>query len=74
LLLIPLAFNKIIVLCEISEENGLDYTPDQIMVSNGAKQCIMQAVLAVCSPGDEVNRLFRSFSTLARSNVAVVAS
>ena len=23
-------------------------------MSNGAKQCITQAVLAVCSPGDEV--------------------
>lgn len=39
----------------ISEENGLSYTPDQILVSNGAKQSIVQAVLAVCSPGDEVN-------------------
>ncbi|GLJ49920.1 hypothetical protein SUGI_1061320 [Cryptomeria japonica] len=39
---------------KLKEENGLSYTPDQIVVSNGAKQCIMQAVLAVCSPGDEV--------------------
>lgn len=39
---------------KLKEENGLSYTPDQILVSNGAKQCIMQAVLAVCSPGDEV--------------------
>ena len=38
----------------VAEENGLSYTPDQILVSNGAKQSIMQAVLAVCSPGDEV--------------------
>ncbi|KAK6791938.1 hypothetical protein RDI58_011019 [Solanum bulbocastanum] len=37
-----------------AEENGLSYTPDQIVVSNGAKQSIVQAVLAVCSPGDEV--------------------
>lgn len=37
-----------------SEENGLSYAPDQILVSNGAKQSILQAVLAVCSPGDEV--------------------
>ena len=35
-------------------ENGICYTPDQILVSNGAKQSIVQAVLAVCSPGDEV--------------------
>ncbi|XP_058085224.1 bifunctional aspartate aminotransferase and glutamate/aspartate-prephenate aminotransferase [Magnolia sinica] len=39
---------------KLKEENGLSYSPDQILVSNGAKQCILQAVLAVCSPGDEV--------------------
>ncbi|XXG87534.1 hypothetical protein AAC387_Pa11g2197 [Persea americana] len=39
---------------KLKEENGLTYTPDQILVSNGAKQCILQSVLAVCSPGDEV--------------------
>jgi aspartate/glutamate/aspartate-prephenate aminotransferase len=37
-----------------AEENGLSYTPDEILVSNGAKQSVMQAVVAVCSPGDEV--------------------
>ncbi|OVA14644.1 Aminotransferase [Macleaya cordata] len=39
---------------KLKEENGLTYTPDQIVVSNGAKQSILQALLAVCSPGDEV--------------------
>lgn len=39
---------------KLEEENGLSYTPDQILVSNGAKQSVMQAVVAVCSPGDEV--------------------
>lgn len=39
---------------KLKEENGLSYTPDQILVSNGAKQSCVQAVLAVCSPGDEV--------------------
>jgi len=38
----------------LAEENGISYTPDQILVSNGAKQSIYQAMLAVCSPGDEV--------------------
>ncbi|CAJ1856507.1 unnamed protein product [Sphenostylis stenocarpa] len=37
-----------------AEENGITYTPDEIVVSNGAKQSVVQAVLAVCSPGDEV--------------------
>ncbi|KAG9151767.1 hypothetical protein Leryth_002046 [Lithospermum erythrorhizon] len=39
---------------KLKEENGISYTPDQVLVSNGAKQSIIQAVLAVCSPGDEV--------------------
>ncbi|XP_078441220.1 aspartate aminotransferase [Wolffia australiana] len=39
---------------KFQEENGLAYSPDEILVGNGAKQPIMQAVLAVCSPGDEV--------------------
>ncbi|KNA14043.1 hypothetical protein SOVF_111150 [Spinacia oleracea] len=39
---------------KLQEENGISYSPDQILVSNGAKQSILQVVLAVCSPGDEV--------------------
>ncbi|KAF8041932.1 hypothetical protein BT93_A0511 [Corymbia citriodora subsp. variegata] len=39
---------------KLKDENGISYTPDQVVVSNGAKQSIFQAVLAVCSPGDEV--------------------
>ncbi|XP_019183682.1 PREDICTED: bifunctional aspartate aminotransferase and glutamate/aspartate-prephenate aminotransferase-like isoform X1 [Ipomoea nil] len=39
---------------KFKEENGLSYTPDQILVCNGAKQGSLQAMLAVCSPGDEV--------------------
>ncbi|KAI5061276.1 hypothetical protein GOP47_0024234 [Adiantum capillus-veneris] len=39
---------------KLQEENGLAYSTDEILVSNGAKQSILQAVLAVCSPGDEV--------------------
>lgn len=37
-----------------AEENGLEYRTDEIVVSNGAKQALWQAVMAVCSPGDEV--------------------
>ncbi|GFY80268.1 aspartate aminotransferase [Actinidia rufa] len=36
------------------EENGISHTPDEILVGNGAKQSILQAMIAVCSPGDEV--------------------
>jgi len=49
-----------------SEENGLSYAPDQILVSNGAKQSLLQAVLAVCSPGDEVIKTV-SFELLLNS-------
>jgi len=39
----------------LEQENGLEYTPAQVVVSNGAKQSIWQAVLAVCSEDDEVS-------------------
>lgn len=35
-------------------ENGLDYGPDDIVVANGAKQIIFNALLATLEPGDEV--------------------
>ncbi len=42
-------------ICEkLKEENGLEYTPDQIILSNGAKQCIGFSLLAAVDPGDEV--------------------
>lgn len=40
---------------KLEQENGLEYTPAQVVVSNGAKQSIWQAVLAVCSEDDEVS-------------------
>ena len=35
-------------------ENNLSYKPSQIVCSNGAKQCVCNAVLALVNPGDEV--------------------
>ncbi len=35
-------------------DNNLDYSPDQIVVSTGAKQSIMNVILSVVNPGDEV--------------------
>jgi aspartate aminotransferase len=35
-------------------DNGLDYKPSQIIVSNGAKHSCCNAILATCQPGDEV--------------------
>ena len=39
---------------KLERENGLKYTPEQIVVGNGAKQEICNAVLALVNPGDEV--------------------
>jgi aspartate aminotransferase len=39
---------------KFKNENGLDYTPDQIVVSTGAKQSIANVVLCLINPGDEV--------------------
>ena len=57
----------------MAKENGLTYTPDQILLSNGAKQSIVQGVLAVCSPGDEVRWSipFKSFSCLLNDLLVV---
>ncbi|MCB9251826.1 MAG: pyridoxal phosphate-dependent aminotransferase [Flavobacteriales bacterium] len=35
-------------------ENNLDYAPDQIVVSCGAKHSIMNVILSLINPGDEV--------------------
>ncbi|MDD3787236.1 MAG: pyridoxal phosphate-dependent aminotransferase [Petrimonas sp.] len=41
--------------CEkLKNENNLDFTPDQIVCSNGAKQSLCNAVLALVNKGDEV--------------------
>lgn len=39
---------------KFKRDNGLDYSPDQIVVSTGAKQSIMNTVMALVGPGDEV--------------------
>lgn len=39
---------------KFKNENGLVYTPDQIVVSNGAKQSIINVMMSIVNPGDEV--------------------
>lgn len=39
---------------KFKKDNGLDYSPDQIVVSNGAKQSIANVFMAILNPGDEV--------------------
>ena len=42
------------IVAKLKQENGLDYDAQQIVVSNGAKQCVCNAVMAVVSEGEEV--------------------
>ncbi|MBK9175435.1 MAG: pyridoxal phosphate-dependent aminotransferase [Flavobacteriales bacterium] len=35
-------------------DNNLHYSPEQVVISTGAKHSIMNAVMALCGPGDEV--------------------
>ncbi len=39
---------------KLANDNGLEYRPSQIIVSNGAKHSCYNAILATCEPGDEV--------------------
>lgn len=39
---------------KLKTENGLDYTPDQIVVGNGAKHALCNVIMALVNPGDEV--------------------
>ncbi len=42
------------VCTKLKRDNGLDYTPEQIVVSTGAKQSIANTVLSIVDAGDEV--------------------
>lgn len=42
------------VCTKLKRDNNLDYTPDQIVVSTGAKQSIANVVMAIVDKGDEV--------------------
>lgn len=39
---------------KLKRDNNLDYTPDEIIVSTGAKQSLANAILSIVDPGDEV--------------------
>ena len=42
------------ICAKLARENGIEYMPDEIIVSLGAKHSIYNAVLATVDPGDEV--------------------
>lgn len=39
---------------KLKNENGLDYSVNEILVSNGAKQCVCNAIMALVDDGEEV--------------------
>jgi aspartate aminotransferase len=45
---------RLAVVEKLKRDNGLDYTFDQVIVSTGAKQSLMNVVLSIVNPGDEV--------------------
>ena len=42
------------IVAKLKNENHLGYTVDEILVSNGAKQCVCNAILALVDDGEEV--------------------
>lgn len=39
---------------KLKNENGIEYKPEEVVVSTGGKQVIYNILLALCGPGDEV--------------------
>ena len=42
------------IVAKLKNENNLDYSVNEILVSNGAKQSVCNTVMALVNPGDEV--------------------
>jgi len=42
------------ICAKLKSENGLEYKPEQIVCSNGAKQSVCNVILAIIGKGDEV--------------------
>lgn len=42
------------ICADLKRRRGTEYAPDEVLVCNGAKQAVYQAILAHCGPGDEV--------------------
>ena len=42
------------IVLKFKRDNNLEFTPDQIIMSTGAKQSLAQIMLAILNPGDEV--------------------
>ena len=42
------------IVTKLKRDNNLDFTPEQVVVSNGGKQSIANVILSVVDPGDQV--------------------
>ncbi|MDD5014385.1 MAG: pyridoxal phosphate-dependent aminotransferase [Atribacterota bacterium] len=42
------------ILEKLKKDNKVEYKTTEIIVSTGAKQCLFNAILTICDPGDEV--------------------
>ena len=42
------------IIKKFKEDNGLEFNPENILVSSGAKHSLFNVILAICNPGDEV--------------------
>ena len=42
------------IAAKVKRDNGIDYTADQIVISTGAKQSLLNIFLALVNPGEEV--------------------
>lgn len=42
------------IIKKFKKDNNLDFTSEQILVSNGAKHSLYNIIMSVCNPGDEV--------------------
>ena len=42
------------ICAKFKKDNGLEYTPANIVISNGAKHSLVNVFQAICNPGDEV--------------------
>ena len=45
---------KLAVAAKLKRENGIDYGPDQVVITSGGKMVLYNALLATINPGDEV--------------------
>jgi aspartate aminotransferase len=60
---------------KLKRDNGLDYTPQQIVVSTGAKQCIANTMFSILDEGDDIvipTPYWVSYSEIARMTRANV--